>query len=402
MVEHEDEILDANGEAVQPGDVRAEIELDWEGLAVAFENQLPESHSFLDLRDGSVHTVIANNHRPPPPPEPAEFHLYIRPRPSREGYRTMQRFIETVQEPGLKEQLSAALVGKGAFRRFKDQLLGYPDVRQQWFAFKDAEVYSYIWNWLFREGVKPVNRPPHPAKERSHATAPPSAARRDPAVDIKPGAEQGPWQQAIARWDRPDVIFRPGRTALLVIDMQKVFADPEGKTYLPMSAGACERLVELVTACRAARMPVVFTRHVHVYPEQDGGSMARWWRSLILEDDPQSELVDALKPAQNERVITKCRYSAFAGTPLEMVLRSLGVEDLLLGGVMTNLCCETTAREAFVRDFNVFFLADATAAADEILHLSSLRNIAYGFGRVLGTAEALAIVNNVRTYPGRS
>lgn len=390
--EHKDVGVDAEQ---QPEiTVRAEIELDWEALAVAFENQLPESHSFLDLRDGSVHTVVSENHRPPPPPEPAESHLHIRPRPSREGYRTMQRFIEMVEDPVLREQLSSALVGKGAFRRFKDHLLAYPEVRQQWFSFKDAEVYAYIWNWLSREGIRPTNEPPaSSSKERIAASVGPAPPRREPVADYEPSREQGPWREAIARWDRPDTVFRPARAALLVIDMQKVFADPAGGSYLPMSAPAGERLAELITACRAARVPVMYTRHVHQRPEQDGGAMARWWRGLILEGSPESELVDRLQPGPQDRVITKCRYSAFAGTPLELVLRSMGIEDLLIGGVMTNLCCETTARDAFVRDFNVFFLADATATVDEALHLSSLRNIAYGFGRVLGAAEALAILN---------
>ncbi len=121
--------------------------------------------------------------------------------------------------------------------------------------------------------------------------------------------------------------------------------------------------------------------------------MSRWWRSLIMEGSEEAELVDALRPAAGERVITKSRYDAFAFTELELVLRSLGIEDLLIGGVMTNLCCETTAREAFVRDFNVFFLGDGTAAADFSMHVASLRNIAYGFGRVLSVAEARALVS---------
>jgi len=121
--------------------------------------------------------------------------------------------------------------------------------------------------------------------------------------------------------------------------------------------------------------------------------MARWWRSLIRAGSPDAELIEAFNPVNGERVITKSRYDAFANTELEMVLRSLGIEDLVIGGVMTNLCCETTAREAFVRDFNVFFLADGTAAADPELHLASLRNIAYGFGRVLSVAEARRLIN---------
>jgi isochorismate hydrolase len=315
----------------------------------------------------------------------------------------MQRFIEAVQEPSLKEKLAAALVGKGAFRRFKDQLLAYPEIRQQWFAFKDNEVYTYARDWLEREGVYATNDFPTTPPD-GHALSnmiPPvpletpqktPTHRRGPVshVDLSSMPEDEiDWAKAIADYDRDGLVFRPERAALLVVDMQRVFVDPEGETYLPMSAGACERLKKMVEACRQESVPVFFTRHVHQQAQQDGGSMARWWSSLIMEGTPDAELVETLQPLETERVITKCRYSAFAGTPLEMILRSTGVEDLIIGGVMTNLCCETTARDAFVRDFNVFFLADGTATADEALHLSSLRNIAHGFGRVMGVAEAV-------------
>lgn len=373
-----------------------ELELDWEALAVAFENQLPNSHSYLEFGTGKVHTQNCAPGASPQPPGPAEDYLYIQPRPSREGYRTMQRFIETVAEPKLKEALSSALVGKGAFRRFKDQLLDYPEIRQQWFAFKDAEVYAYIRSWLEREGIKATNEPPAGTiKERINNSQlqPAVETRRDlrPAPAEVLGSDNE-WKEAIADYDRPEVIFRPARAALLVVDMQKVFAAEEGSTFLPMSVPAGERLSALVQECRLSGVPVIFTRHVHTNPETDGGSMARWWSSLILEGTEEAELIDKLQPRDGERVIVKCRYSAFAGTPLEMILRSLGVEDLIVGGVMTNLCCETTARDAFNRDFNVFFLGDGTATTNRELHYSSLKNISYGFGRVLSVSEAVEIL----------
>jgi len=378
------------------GNEMIELELDWEALAVAFENQLPNSYGYLDLKTGKVHSQNNAPGEVPQPPGPAEDYLFIQPRPSREGYRTMQRFIEAVTEPRLKEGLSAALVGKGAFRRFKDQLLDYPEVRQQWFAFKDAEVYAYVRDWLAREGVKATNEPPAGTiKEHMSNTPLPMPAQRREILPASSAVLTGDnnWKAAIAEYDRPEVVFRPDKAALLVVDMQKVFASPEGSTFLPMSVPVCERLLELMQTCRRSGVPVIFTRHVHVNPHMDGGAMARWWSSLILEGTEDAELVDALRPQEGERVIVKCRYSAFTGTPLEMFLRSLNVEDLIVGWVMTNLCCETTARDAFNRGFNVFFLGDGTATAHEELHASSLKNISYGFGRVLGVFEALQILH---------
>ncbi len=375
---------------------QAGVEIDWEALAVAVENQLPSAHSFLDRDSGRVITLRAPADAPPPA-EPGDW-LAVPQRPSREGYQTMQRFVEQVEDEALRERLAGALVGRGAFRRFKDQLLDAPEVRQQWFAFKDAEVYAFVADWLAQQGIEPANAPPdNPSRSRFSAAVRRTGLQRPPlgeprAAGLEPDAAEPDWQAAIAPFDRPDRTFQPERCALLVIDAQRIFLDPDSRAFLPLSVAAARRLGRLVEVWRQAALPLVFTRHVHRNPAEDGGAMARWWRSLIMDGSAESELVEALAPRDGERVIKKSRYSAFANTELEMVLRSLGIRDVLIGGVMTNLCCETTAREAFVRDFNVFLLGDGTAAADPELHLGSLRNIAYGFGRVLGVAEALRAV----------
>ena len=80
-----------------------------------------------------------------------------------------------------------------------------------------------------------------------------------------------------------------------------------------------------------------------------------------------------------DKVVEKTTYSAFRGTRLEEYLAERGVEEVIVSGVMTNLCCETTAREAFVRGFRVFFSTDATATATAEMHEATLMNMAYGF-----------------------
>ena len=376
------------------------LDVDWESLAVAVENQLLTSFSYLNLENGEVETLqIADGSQPDSPNKPGDW-LVVPPRPSREGYRTMQHFVEQMEDPILRDKLNAALVGRGAFRRFKDLLLDFPEQRQEWFAFKDSEVYAYISQWLDREGVEVRNEPPSNSSRTRFSAAVRRSSPTRPALGDRPAYEGGlsgvesdvDWRSAIAPFDRPDVVFRPNSTALIVIDMQRIFVDPQGSSFLPMATGACDQLVALIQEWRQAGRPVIFTRHVHKDPRQDGGVMSRWWRSLIMDGSWGAEFVDDVHPADGERVITKSRYGAFSYTELEMVLRSMNIEDVLIGGVMTNLCCETTAREAFVRDFNVFLLADGTAAADVSLHLASLRNLAYGFGRVLSVAEAQRIL----------
>jgi nicotinamidase-related amidase len=90
-----------------------------------------------------------------------------------------------------------------------------------------------------------------------------------------------------------------------------------------------------------------------------------------------------------EKVVFKHRYSAFYNTDLETVLRCMKVEDIVVSGIMTNMCCESTARDAYYRDYRVFFPADGTGSISEEMHLASLLNLAFGFAYVT-TGDAIA------------
>lgn len=164
----------------------------------------------------------------------------------------------------------------------------------------------------------------------------------------------------------------PKTCALLVIDVQNYFSSMVGP-ILPA-------LNTTIDFCRRASIPVIFTRHCHKSPV-DYAMLGEWWdNDLIFDGTPQAELVSGLHLRQGEdEVLEKHTYSAFYGTCLEKHLRELGVEEVIVTGVMTNLCCETTAREAFVRGFRVFFSTDATATATLELHEATLKNMAYGF-----------------------
>ena len=88
-------------------------------------------------------------------------------------------------------------------------------------------------------------------------------------------------------------------------------------------------------------------------------------------------------------IIPATSYSALYNTDLETVLRCLKVEDVVVSGIMTNLCCESTARDAYYRDYRVFFPADGTGSVSEEMHMASLLNLAFGFAHVT-TADAIA------------
>ncbi len=136
--------------------------------------------------------------------------------------------------------------------------------------------------------------------------------------------------------------------------------------------------------------PVIFTRHLNT-PE-DAGMMARWWRDLLTRDHPHAGLAPELAAVAGT-VIEKSQYDAFYQTDLDARLRSAGVTDVVVTGVMTHLCCETTARSAFVHGFRVWFAADGTASYNPDFHLAALRNLSHGFAApvlVSDLLEALA------------
>jgi isochorismate hydrolase len=176
--------------------------------------------------------------------------------------------------------------------------------------------------------------------------------------------------------------LRSGRSALLVVDMQEHFRSMAGE-ILP-------RLVELARVCRQHKIPVIYTRHGHKNARTDGGMLAEWWGDVIISDSFDAQLIHEISPASGEKIVEKNRYSAFYKTDLEEFLKKADVRNLIIGGVMTNLCCETTARDAFMRDYRVFFLADGTATATEELHLATLRNLAFGFAHLVNCEEIVA------------
>jgi len=195
------------------------------------------------------------------------------------------------------------------------------------------------------------------------------------------------WLQALKPYNQHRMRLAVKRAALLVIDMQEFFLNPQSPTFTCGGLAVLPNIKLLLGAFRAAERPVVFTRHVHRADGSDAGIMGWWWEGMCIEGSPESEVHPELAPLPGEPMILKRRYSAFYNTDLETVLRGLGVEDLVITGIMTNLCCETTARDAYMRDYRVFVPADATGSVCEEMHLASLLNLAFGFAYVTTADE---------------
>ena len=211
----------------------------------------------------------------------------------------------------------------------------------------------------------------------------------DPYVTDKTiGKKALEWLEKIQPYNEHPMRLNPGKSALLVVDMQQFFLDPGSPTFTCGAAAILPAVKRLIKVFRGAGRPVIFTRHVHHPDDLDSGIMGWWWEGKCVEGSPESEIHPSIAPRANEKVVFKHRYSAFYNTDLETVLRCLKVEDLVIAGVMTNMCCESTARDAYYRDYRVFFPADGTGTINEEMHLASLLNLAYGFALVT-TSDAI-------------
>lgn len=140
------------------------IKVNWSSLETAFERNAPELHSFIDRETGDIVVVVdgriedeENQHRIAA--EPERF-VKIDPASSREQYRWMERFVASLADGQLREKLLQSIDGKGAFRRFKDVLLGYPDDRERWFNYRSSLLHHHINQWFKGKNLAPEPPPP--------------------------------------------------------------------------------------------------------------------------------------------------------------------------------------------------------------------------------------------------
>jgi len=185
---------------------------------------------------------------------------------------------------------------------------------------------------------------------------------------------------------RPQLILDEERCALLIVDMNNYFSDPRGRGFFSAAAAIVPQIQILMNCFRRSKRPVLFTRHGHDGPD-DTFALGRFFTDFIARDSADAQIIDALSPLQEEPVFEKKTYDAFLNAGLEAYLKTAGVSQLLIAGVLTQMCVETTARTAFCRNFDVFIPADATATTTPEIHLRSLHGMASAVAKILCTAE---------------
>ena len=180
--------------------------------------------------------------------------------------------------------------------------------------------------------------------------------------------------------------FEIENSALLVLDMQNIFLSPSSHAYIPSSIVITPIINSLLKFFENHHRPIFFTRHINSDDEKD--LMLKWWKSPISLDDPLSSISTDLHVGSSE-ILIKNKYSAFIKTDLEELLRKKAIKQVLITGVMSHLCCESTAREAFMRNFEVFYIIDGTATYTESLHKGTLFSLAHGFAECLTAKDVM-------------
>ncbi len=200
----------------------------------------------------------------------------------------------------------------------------------------------------------------------------------------------------------------PRRTALLVIDMQGLFCEPGAPAEVPSSRGIVASINRLTRQLRPLGVPVIWILSANTHR----GDWSDWelFFNHVVADEVRDRTIESLEPGRQEVwrelekepsdvTVIKIRYSALisGSSPLERVLRNLGIDTVLVAGTKTNVCCETTARDAMMLDFKVVMVSDCCAALSDDEHLAALETFIQQFGDVMTGAEVLerlGVANN--------
>ncbi len=180
-----------------------------------------------------------------------------------------------------------------------------------------------------------------------------------------------------------------GRAVLLVHDMQQYFVRPFAADC-PALADATTRTAGLITAARAAGVPVVWTAQPGDQDPADRGLMIDTWGPGISADPADTAILSVVAPADGEVVLVKHRYSAFARSDLAQRLADWGRDQLVITGIYAHIGVAATATDAYMHDIQPFVVADAVADFSADDHANALRHVARTCGQVLLASDVLS------------
>ena len=217
------------------------------------------------------------------------------------------------------------------------------------------------------------------------------------------------FQRVMARRGRLHLFDKlpPDKTALVVIDMQNTFLRPGAPVEVPKGRDIVAGINRLTARLREIGVPVIWVTHAN----SRDGDKSDWpsFFDVFVAADIREQTIDGLEPgadgqkiwaelnvAEADLQIFKNRYSALiqGSSSLENLLRERGIETILIAGTKTNVCCEATARDAMMLDFNTVMLSDCCAALSDDEHRASLETMIQQFADVMSADEALAALGD--------
>lgn len=184
-------------------------------------------------------------------------------------------------------------------------------------------------------------------------------------------------------------LIAPNHSVVILVDVQNDFCHPEGACArngrdLRFVEQVMPSILNLVEEARKANVPIIYTKTIH----------SRWTNSAVwlskrkrhgipvCDEGTWGSEFYKVTPREGEYVLIKHRYSAFVNTDLDLLLRSKGLKTLIMSGIATNVCVESTARDGYQRDYYIVFLEDCTATYDRASHEATLSNMEALFGTV--------------------
>ncbi|AYG02297.1 cysteine hydrolase family protein [Gryllotalpicola protaetiae] len=190
--------------------------------------------------------------------------------------------------------------------------------------------------------------------------------------------------------------YDPAHTALIVVDVQNDFCSPDGSlgkigNDVSAAVSMVPRLQKLIDAARAAQLPVIFIQTLHDKTNDSPqwlnrhGEPGKKRSSITCRTGSWGADFYEVAPQPDEIVVNKYRYSAFAGTNLQIVLKTLGVESLLFTGVATEVCVESSLRDGLFAEYYVSLVEDCAASYDTDAHAASVRGVERNFGTVVAS-----------------
>lgn len=191
-------------------------------------------------------------------------------------------------------------------------------------------------------------------------------------------------------------LINPKHTAVVVIDLQNDFCHSDGDMAksgrdVSLMQQAAHNTQKFLPEVRKRKVPVLFVRARHNHWTNSPAWMRKRGEkgSSTCMEGEWGEDFFAVKPGEGEAVVVKHRYSAFIGTDLDLILRSQGIQTVILTGVGTNVCVESTARDGFQMDYDIVLLSDCTGSSTLESHKRALEVLAQHFGYVLTSKEIL-------------